>query len=74
MSGGRALIAHRDGDVASAGLAAAKTSGILGPLAAGADAEKKASAHSAENLTLSGMHRVLHKWASGLAEAECVGY
>src|SRR5260370_18336054 len=52
----------------SAGLAAAKTSGILGPWAAGADAEKKASALSPKNLPLSGMYRVLHKRASSLAE------
>src|ERR1700682_4146899 len=52
----------------SAGLAAAKTSGILGALAAGTDAEKKTSTHTPENLTLSDMPRVLHKRAGGLAE------
>src|SRR5882757_1836837 len=52
----------------SAGPAAARTSGILGGLAAREDADKKVSVHRAKNLTLSGMHQVSHNRSSGLAE------
>jgi len=40
---------------------------MLGCLAAGAAADKKASAQGIKNLRLCGMHQVLHKWASRLA-------
>jgi hypothetical protein len=43
------------------------TSGILGCVAAGRGADKKASTHAIKNLKLSGMHQVLHKSNGGLA-------
>jgi hypothetical protein len=74
----------------SAGEAAARTSGILGCLAADAvaanagataeagtaiDATKKISAHGIKNLTLRDMHEVLHRTlGTCLAEDECAGF
>ena len=53
----------------SAGVEAARTSAMLGCLAAGAGRPiKKASAHGIKNLRLRSMHQVLHKSASRLAE------
>src|ERR1700676_4896653 len=52
----------------SAGVEAARTSGMSGCLPAGADDDKKASAQGTKNLILRDMNRVLHKSGSRLAE------
>src|SRR5882672_8644791 len=52
----------------SAGLDAAKTSAILGRLAAGAAADKKVSVHSIKILKSGHMHRVLHNSRTGPRE------
>src|SRR5882672_5416255 len=54
----------------SAGPDAAKTSAILGRLAAGAAADEKASAHSIKILKLGHMNRVLHKSRTGRREGK----